>query len=232
MMMYLKKMTATLALVIASIPGYMQVPGAGEQPYIEVAGTAEQEVVPDEIYVAVEIRERKEKISLQQQEDRLKAIVAQLGLEMSDLSLSGALTDYVLLRRKSGALRSGKSYTVRVGDALTLGKLFRELDELEITDARIVRLDYSGMDSLQRQLRIKAIQAARDKATYLLQAIGQQPGHPLVVNEVRLPSPSGTGPYSALANVSVPGTETKWKQELEFEKMRVQAAVYIKFAIL
>ncbi len=225
----LRKALLTIAVVLALSPAYGQLKTTQEEkPYIEVTGVAEQEVVPDEIYVAIEIRERKDNGSVARQEEQLKAIVQELGINLADLRLSDAITDYMKVRFKSGAIKIGKSYTLKVKDAATVGKLFYRLDKEDLAEARIERLGYSGMDSLKKATRIMAIKAAKEKADYLLKSIGQELGSPLVINEQE------QQPYIArnlAANVTYQEYESKGRQEVAFEKLKVRSAIYIKFGI-
>lgn len=227
--MDLRKGILTCIVAIALYPAYGQAQfKAEEKPYIEVTGIAEQEVVPDEIYIDIEIREQKGGADFARQEERLKAIVRELGIALSDLRLSDAITDYMKVRFKSGTIKLGKSYSLKVRDAATVGKLFYRLDKDDVAEARIERLDYSGMDSLKRATRIMAIKAAKEKADYLLQAVGQKLGTAMVINEQE------QLPYMArnlAANNSYQEYEYKGKQEVAFEKLKVRSAIYIKFAI-
>lgn len=71
-----------------------------------------------------------------------------------------------------------KEYTLKVKNAIELGRMFQELEKLEITDAFISKVNHSKIDSLRKEVRILAIKAAKDKADYLLTAIGEQTGKP------------------------------------------------------
>ena len=230
--MNLLKSLLTLAVVVALSPAYAQTnPAAEEKPYIEVTGTAEQEIVPDEIYVNIEIRERKDKVLIAE-EEKLRTVIKDLGLSLSDLQLSNALADYVRVRQKSGNITIGKSYTLKVKDALTVGKLFYRLDKEEIAEANIKRLDHSQMDSLRKAIRTTAIKAAKAKADYLLGAIAEKTGKPMIIREVEYPVVATNYSRNKLAaNETYEEYQSKWTQEVEFEKLTVRASVYIKFAI-
>ncbi len=232
-MMNVKRGLLALIILLFMVPVYGQVNSATEEkPYIEVTGTAEQEVIPDEIYVDIEIGASKTKSAVEQ-EEKLKALVKELGISLSDMSLTDALTNYVKVRQKSGNLMIGKSYTLKVKDAMTVGQLFYRLDKDDIAEAHISRVDYSGMDSLRKSVKIRAIKAAKAKADYLLEAIGSKTGKPLVIHE------SEVAPYAALnsnvnqyaANATFDEYQSKYKQELEFQRMKVRSSVYIKFSI-
>lgn len=66
-----------MLLLTATITVFGQAPADSEteKSYIEVTGTAEKEIIPDEIYIAITIRERhegKEKITIYKQSADLK----------------------------------------------------------------------------------------------------------------------------------------------------------------
>lgn len=106
-----------------------------EQPYIEVTGVAEKEVIPDEIYIAIIIKEKsvnKTKVTIEEQEEKLKGAIKSLGIDLANLSLSDASGDYVKVRWQQKDLWPKKQYTLKVSDAATVDKVFQELEKLEV----------------------------------------------------------------------------------------------------
>lgn len=214
-----------------------------EQPYIEVTGTAEKEVIPDEIYIGIIIREKyvnKVKVTIEEQEEKLMTAVKSLGIDLTNLYLSDANADYVKIRWQKKDVLTKKDYTLKVSTATTVGQVFLELEKLEITDAFISRVNHSKMDSLRKEVKILAIKAAKDKADYLLTAIGEQTGKPLVVKEYEIL------PNRTLANVNVVrgsrSSETEYfvdevkmksedNNEIQFQKIKIQTSIYVKFSI-
>lgn len=207
-----------------------------EQPYIEVTGTAEKEIIPDEIYISVIIYERYEnkvKITIEEQEGKLKEAIRSLGIELSNLSLSDANAGYVRVTWRKKEVITKKEYTLKVGDAALLGKVFEKLEELKINDAYISRVSHSKIDSLKKEVRILAIQAAKEKADYLLKVIGEQTGKALVVTEGSNPGwPQRNA--NMVANV-VAGVESRYgsvpQNQIQFEKITLSSSIYVKFAI-
>lgn len=213
-----------------------------EAPYIEVTGSAEKEVIPDEIYIGIIIREKyvnKVKITIEEQEDKLKTAVKSLNIDLTNLYLSDANADYVKVRWQKKDVLTKKDYTLKVSTATTVGQVFLELEKLEITDAFISRVNYSKMDSLRKEVKILSIKAAKDKADYLLSAIGEQTGKPLVIKENEIL------PNRSLSNVNIRGSrssETEYfidgikvksedNNEIQFQKIKIQMSIYAKFSI-
>lgn len=234
------------ALILASLAtptlafGQTSTTTAEAQPYIEVTGTAEQEVIPNEIYIGITIRERyvnKTKVTIEEQEEKLRNSVKSLGIDLKNLYLSDANADYVKVRWQKKDVLTKKDYTLKVGTTKALAQVFQELEKLEITDASIARVNHSSMDSLRREVRIHAIKTAKNKADYLLTAIGEQTGRALVIKENEISQSTGM-PYraiihsnSVLSNVNADKMTSEDDDGIPFQKIKVQISIYAKFAI-
>jgi len=237
------KQLLTMAFLLTTILTFGQTNNLKpeEQPYIEVTGTAEQEVTPDEIYIGIVIREKyvgKAKVTIEEQEEKLKAVVKSLGIDLTNLYLSDANADYVKIRWQKKDVLTKKDYILKVSNATTVGKVFQELEKLEITDALISKVSHSKIDSLKKEVRIMAIKAAKNKADYLLTAIGEQTGKPLIITENPQTIYRSEYQYLATRNVSsvastfVGGYQSKDKDnEIEFQKIKLTTSIYVKFLI-
>lgn len=214
-----------------------------EKPYIEVTGTAEKEIIPNEIYITITIRERqegKEKITIDKQEADLKEALKSIGVSLDNLSLSDANANYIRVKWTKKDVITKNEYVLKVGDALTIGKVFEKLDELKIVEANISRVSHSKLEEFKKEVRIMAIKAAKEKADYLLTAIGEQTGKALKVYEQ---SPSykiddaylnvrGGRSESSLYYVDgIKMSESDKDKILQFQKIKLQSAIYVKFEI-
>jgi uncharacterized protein YggE len=238
------KAFSTLAVTLLfPLAVYAQTPAAKQvdQPYIEVTGTAEKEVIPDEIYISIVIKEKysnKEKVTIEVQEEKLRNAIKALGIDLSNLTLSDANADYVKIRWQRKDVLTKKDYLLKVTDATTVGKVFMELEKLEIKDAWIARVHHSQMDSLRKEVKILAIKAAKAKADYLLAAIGEQTGKPVIVKEAEISETRTRNTQSVMVNTSrhrySDGDFDKSSlkdDEIEFRKIKIDAGVYVKFLI-
>jgi uncharacterized protein YggE len=232
--------TAFLLTTILTF-GQTNTPKTEEQPYIEVTGTAEKEVIPDEIYIGIIIREKyvsKVKVTIEEQEDKLKSAVKSLGIDLANLYLSDANADYVKIRWQKKDVLTKKDYILKVSNATTVGKVFQELEQLEITDALISKVSHSKIDSLRKEVRIMAIKAAKAKSEYLLTAIGEQTGKALIVTEN--PQTIYRTEYQNMAtrNINSVASTTAGvyssmdkDNEIEFQKIKLTSSIYVKFSI-
>lgn len=233
----------TMAFLLTSIFtfGQTNTSKAEEQPYIEVTGTAEKEVIPDEIYIGIIIKEKyvnKVKVTIEEQEEKLKASIKVLGIDLANLYLSDANADYVKVSWQKKDVITKKDYILKVSNATTVGKVFQELEKLEITDALISKVSHSKIDSLKKVVRIMAIKAAKEKADYLLTAIGEQTGKPLIITENPQLIYNSEYQNRMTRNVSsvastVGGiySSVDKDNEIEFQKIKLTSSIYVKFSI-
>lgn len=237
--MKIQKLAIALLFVITLSPVFSQLTTT-QGPHIEVTGTARMDIMPDEIYVSITIRERvegKENITVESQEANLKKGLESVGISLEQLSLSDSETDYVRIRRRKTEVISSKQYMLKLSTAEEVSKTFEKLDELEIEEAYITKTDRSDIVELKKDLRIKAIKAAKDKADYLLESIGEKTGHAL---EVRENDPNYYYGYNTrsmansiqyYSNGEEESDDMRGVSELGFEKIRLEASIYVKFEI-
>lgn len=208
-----------------------------EKPYIEVVGTAEREIIPNEIYITINIQERiekKEKVSIEKQEEELKAAMKSIDIPLENLSLSFANSHYVDISWSKRDIITKVEYILKVDDALSLGRVFEKLNQIKIVDARISKIDHSEIETLQKEIRIEAIKSAKDKADYLLNAIGEETGKPQIIREEHVGSYSINHqgyPNKYPAN-HVNAQPIKGSNRIvEHKKMILSSSIYVKFNI-
>ena len=213
-----------------------------ERPYIEVTGRSEMKVVPDQIHIAIELKERgngDKKITVEKQELDLKEAVKSLGIDTANLTLSDAIADYVPKKFRKDDVVETKTYELKVADAEMVRKVFKELDRLEIENARIDRVSHSKEIEFRKEQRIKAIQAAKEKADYLLGAIGEKAGSALVVLEEVPDIVQGRERRQARGQMiqgsqslfGLVGTSDYEAMGVTFSRITISAGVYVKFGI-
>ena len=211
-----------------------------DAPYIEVDGYAEKEIIPNEIYIGIILRERmenKEKVKIEAQEKQLREALTTLSIPISNLSVADANADYVKVSWQKRDVLTKKEYQLKVGNATVVGKVFQELEKLKIQDGYIDHVSHSAIDSLRKQVRIEAIKNAKEKADYLLDAIGQSTGNALIVSEtlkdVVLRQDISRMPAKALNKISgvIVSDFGNSPPEIEFQKIKLSYSIYTKFAI-
>ncbi len=177
------------------------------------------------------------KITIEEQEVKLKESITALGIDLTNLTLSDANADYMRIKWKTKDVILQKNYTLKVKDAATVGKVYLEMDKLNIRDAFIEKVTHSKIEAYKKEVRIGAIKDAKDKADYLLNAIGESTGKPLVVvdqlNEIQ-PNHFSQYGYAKLDEISSydknyggsMGTDV-----VQFSKIKIKMNIYVKFGI-
>jgi uncharacterized protein YggE len=206
-----------------------------DQPYIEVAGRAEKEVTPNEIYLKIIINEtdNKAKQPLEQLEKDMIAALLRLGVDVSEeLTVKDMSSSFKLYWYKKSDIFATKEYQLLVRSAAMAGKVLQELEALGISNISIIRVDHSEMEKLRREVKVNAMKDAQSKASDLLQAIDQRAGRALWVQEVdRTPYRAAVAPSVRAKAMGVSNEYAAALPEAEFEKIRLEYTVMARFAI-
>ncbi|MGZ8552862.1 MAG: SIMPL domain-containing protein [Chitinophagaceae bacterium] len=236
----MKKYSLLLLIVISSITVIAQTPPPDEKPNIEVTGAAEMEVVPDEIYVSIVLREKNknnDKWKIEAQEDNLLKKLKENSFDIKNLSLSGAGGDLQYQVFRKNRVITEKKLQMKVQNVGEVNKLFQILDELEIEDEDISKTSHSEIEKFRKEIKIEAMKAAKNKADYLLTAIGEQTGKPLVIREqVYTAYPTNLYANTALQEVVVTGYATRnqakgFEDAIAFTKIKIRYEIFAKFGI-
>lgn len=183
----MKKLFGVLLLLpffaVAQNAAYSEVDGS---PYIEVHGSAQKEVIPDEISIRIVLQETAEKnrATIKEMEEKLKAKLKAAGIDLNKLVLQNAHSSYQKISRKNNDVINQKDYILKVNSAEEAYKAFAIFDEIQIKDARITELSHSKIEDYRQEVKLMAIKVAKQKATNMLAAIGESIDKPLIIREV------------------------------------------------
>lgn len=208
---------------------------APEIPYIEVEGKAEKEIIPDEIYIQVLIQERiqgKDRVTVKEQEDKLISGLKKIGFPIENLSLSDASAYYYTPKWRTNEVISTKQYELKASTAQMTGSIFKLLDEIDITQANITKVDHSKIEEYKNELRVTAMKAAKTKSDLMLQAIQHTTGKALIVreNEMHQPYMYQKTMRQEMLYASDSGAEMQ-QPEVDFRKIKISTSVFVKFQI-
>ncbi len=224
-----------IAFLTATSIGFAQEGFKGEH-FIEVTGTSQLEIEPNEIYTVIRLREfeeNKQKVALEKIEgDFMKALkdadIDRKRLELSDI---GSRLNK-LGRRDKDAFRE-KTYQLKLTSAQELEKFLEKLQTVKVDYVDITRLHHSDYEKIKTDLKMKALQAAKAKAEALLKSIGSEIGKPLMVRDWEVE------PYQPMmemkANVRMQSTDMAGgaveENPIGFKKIKLQAQITAQFEI-
>ena len=210
-----------------------------DKPFIEVTGTATQEIVPDKIFVSITLTNKvieKQTYTIQSQEEKLKSALTRNSINLKFLTLNDINSEILTNKKKDIGFEVKKTFTLLLSSAEQVSKISKELQTINIKEVSVVKLDHSKIDSLRKEVRVLAIKAAKAKAEYLLKAIDEQLGKPLEIKEITdepYYRDNRTVNTSILSNVSN-GTYTSENdkdEQTDFDKIRISFSYYVKYSI-
>jgi uncharacterized protein len=231
-------------LLIAFCPGpvaWSQQPAANPFPKtITVTGSSEMEIIPDEVYVNVVLKEYQKKGEPKRNLEILKnnflASCLQAGIPDSVISIAsyGGHNNYWLLRKSKKTnpdLFATITYQVRFSASKQMDELVEKLDDEATQGFDIVYSSHSKMTEFRKQVKTHAIKAAKEKALYLTDAIQEKLGVAITVKE---PDETAYGIrgqfyYSNEINRSV--SEPPAGATVDFKKIKLRYEIHMVFAL-
>lgn len=162
--------------------------------YIEVTGTSEIEIVPDEIHYLIEIREYfkeefdgkskpeeyRTKVPLAEIEQGLREALANSGIPQNAIRTQ-EIGDY--WRQQGQDFMVSKKFDITLTDFNQINEIVKRIDTKGIHTMRIGELENNDMPAYHQKGKIEALKAARRKATYLVEALGKRLGEVIRIVE-------------------------------------------------
>ncbi len=147
---------------------------------INVSGSAETEVTPDIIYIGISLKEYlngKKKVEITELEKQLYAAVQKAGIAKENLTVSNLSSwNYATEKKKNPDFLASKQYRLKVSDLNKFNSIIEAIDAKGIASTNIESYDYSKIEGLKKELKIKALLAAKEKAAYMVEALGDKLG--------------------------------------------------------
>ncbi len=182
-----------LALILVCLFGLGSAASAqpAERPEtrtIEVTGSAETLVTPNEFTFKITLRERienKQKVTIDQQEARLKESLAKIGVDVpKDLTVFDLRSNYVPIRKRNRDVLGTKDYQLKVYDLDKVDRLQELADNLNVDNLDLINTTHTELTRLRRETKMEAVKAAKMKADYMLGAIGESAGKTVYIKEI------------------------------------------------
>ncbi len=233
----MKNLIITFTVLTGMLMTAQQIQIQQQKPFIEVNTEAKEDVTPDEIYLSITLKESdsKGKISIEKQEDDLKKALTSLGIDIKkDLKVNNANSYYYKKVFKKDTYAS-KDFQLKVNSAEQVANVFQKLNDLKVSSVNISKLEYSKKEELLKELRIKAIKKAKERATYMLSSIGESVGKPIGIRDNSYyNSPRLSGKASGIQLMEVRGVSTMPPppmSDLDFKKIELKVTVSAQFEI-
>ncbi len=207
--------------------------------YIEVIGKVETEIIPNEIYLTIIINEKDKRIniSVEQQEKimlkKLKASGVNLEKQLSVLDFMGNYTKHFF--KKNGVIKR-KEYQLIIYNSNNLGEIFQSLDEIDISNVSISKVNHSDIDKFRKEAKLKALKVAKEKAKNYAEAIEQNIGKALFIQEQNVPNYNNRNyGLNTLNEVVIRGygsfKKDKIQNNITFRKIKITASILARFEL-
>jgi len=165
-----------------------------EKDFIQVTGSAEMLVEPNEFTFVIEIEEYWEeefetkKVKKYKTKVNIKTIESKL---IQDLNNIGINPDIVKSTNVGNTFRYfGKDFLVKkeleiiLNDFEDINKIISKVDRKGIKDMKVGELRHTDITQFRKEVKIQAILAAKEKAKYLLAAVDEEIGKVISITEV------------------------------------------------
>ena len=210
-----------------------------DQNYIEVTGKAEMEIVPNEIYLKILLNEKdfKGKKSLDEIEKSMTDKLSEIGIDISKkLAIKDMTSNFRNYWLKSSSINSIKEYQLNVENAKTAGQVFQGLESIGISNISIEKIEHSDIQKFRTEVKMNAIKAAKEKAKFMTNAIDQEIGKAIYIQELNSQIYGALqGRVAGLSNIVVRGYSNKLREEqepeIEFEKIKLEYSILVRFKI-
>jgi uncharacterized protein len=210
-----------------------------EKRIIEVTGSAETLITPNEFTFKITLFERiedKKKLTIEMQETKLKEELANLGVDVSkDLTIFD-LTSFYIARKKTRDTLGSKDYRLKLRDLAKIERLQEIADRLNIANLDLIESTHSDLTTFRKETKMEAVKAAKAKAEYMLGAISERVGKSVFIQEIPDESEIRGISYGVIGRSNISSNTSSTNSQdtsttLTFSKIKLRYVVLARFEI-
>ena len=155
--------------------------------FIEVTGSAERSVKPDEIELETVITEYIKDgstVKLENIEKDFYTVLKKNSVDIENLKLNGLESNYwwYWWNNRNKPLKT-KTFKLSITGDINFLKLVEDLNKKWVESISISEKKNKNIQDYRREVKMEAIKAAKEKAAYLLESIGEHLGNVISVEE-------------------------------------------------
>ncbi len=235
----MKNLFLLICLIFLSISGMTQQKNFIDQPYLEVTGSADSLVTPNEIYIKILLAEKdsKDKVSVEDLEIKMVNALKTLGIDLDkDLTTTDIASNFKSYLLKNKDILKTKQYILKVSDGLTASKVFINLEQLGISNTSIEKVTHSNLETIKNIIRTKAVENARTRALAIVKPLQQNIAAAIQISDNE-PYYANQQLQGRVAGITLRGNSYTQEVSLanipkiEFEKINVTANIQVKFIL-
>lgn len=206
------------------------------RPCIDVSGKAEMFVEPDEIILSIVINEKdySKKTTLENLEKEMIKSLKGIGIDtkknLTVVDLSSDINHYKI---KKDEIKLSKTYRLKTSSAKEATTALLALEEVGISEINIAQIKCTKIEQYKDEARVIAMKDAHRKAKILTDAINQPLGKAIYITENDFTNVR-TYPRLMLSKANGVMEDAVAESEvadINFEKIKIESRVQIKFAL-
>lgn len=200
---------------------------------IEVSGSAEMDIIPDEIYYTISLKEYKadKKVEIETLEKQLVKSVADAGIAKENLQIED-IQGYRPgdPKKRNNDFFASKQYVLKLNNLYKINEIMDGIDSKGVQYTNISKYSHSKIEQFRKEIKIMAVKAAKEKATYLLASINEQVGEVLQIQETGDFYPQ---PYESRmrSNMAMEKSADAGSPEIGFQEIKLRYEVRATFKI-
>lgn len=208
-----------------------------DQPFVETTAKVDTLVVPDNIFISIQIKEAdsRNKKSVEEQEKILEFTLKRLNIDTEkDLTLLDFSSNFKNYFLKGQNILKSKMYSLLVKDAVKTGTVLAELENVGISNVNIERTEYSKSEELLLILKSKAVKKSKIIAEKLAEPLNQKVGKALYISDTNSTSNElqGQAPGLRIRGMSsLYGARSSEPILIEFDKVKFEVQVNVKYEL-
>ena len=242
----MNKIVSYLLICFLPFSGVAQSYDFNKTPYIDVTGSAEIEIDPDEIHLTICIGERIYKdedqdeklpdpVTLAEAEKNLSDVISKAGVSKDKVILDDVYSRYRWYASESHYTKLEKRYRIIFDNFDRFDKFLEILAESDkgVSQVYISGLKNKNMAEYRKQVKTAAIKAAKEKAEYLTAAIGCVVVSPIEIIENKYDDNYFYGTRASnisMSNVWMNNTDPDDKSS-DFKKIKIRHEIRARFEI-
>ena len=201
------------------------------QKKITVVGKADMELTPDEIFLSLSLKEYldgKRTVTIDKLESTLVKASKKAEIYEKNLTVENIhWYNWNWKKRRSEEFLATKSFKLKLSDLKKVDQLLATLDERGINQVNISHYTHSKLEQYQKELKLLALQNAKEQANFLLKGIGEELGPVLEIQEIM----KGRSQPVLYRAEMMQAADAAYQSDVEFKTIKIQSEIEAVFKI-
>lgn len=199
---------------------------------IEVTGTAERSLIPDQIFLRITLQEYKSGsriVPMDKLEEELVKSLKKLDIPEDQLTVDNMYGyNWDWRKKRPDEFLASKSFRLQVPNLKKINDLVEYLTPEGVQSIAIAEIKHSREDEIKEELAKEALQQARERAGILLAAIDEKLGGVLEINQTYYNTPM---PRQAMYEMQQSKAADSYSSDIEFKNIDIKVEIRTVFEI-